>query len=202
MHKPFYLVALFAATLSVTTARAQTTKGTRVLGLSAGKLSYKKNENFRQLEGLLTPSAGVFVANNLALGVSVPVTYTHIKYKAFYTGTEKVRGLTIGLLPWLRYHLPSTSRHRVFGELSVGGTLYSARIKQYGYAASSSTNVNVQASAGLGYSYFLTPSVGLEALLAYSHDSGTSEAFGRGALGLNLGFRVYLPKGGTAASNQ
>ncbi|SNC77299.1 hypothetical protein SAMN06265337_3882 [Hymenobacter gelipurpurascens] len=203
MHKPFYLVALFAATLSITKAQAQTTKGTRVLGLSAGDISYQKTDYYKRISATLAPSIGTFVADNVALGVSLPIGYSFVKYQDSFSSRTKQRGLAIGLLPWLRYYLPSTSRHRFFGELSVGGVLNSNRVKPVGFAAISSNNVNLQASAGLGYTYFLAPNVGLETLLAYSHNSGTSEGFGRGSLGLNLGFRIYLPQGGaTAASTE
>ncbi|WP_157540992.1 hypothetical protein [Hymenobacter aerophilus] len=104
------------------------------------------------------------------------------------------RALSVGVLPWLRYYLPSESKHRLFGELSAGGVLTSSHadggISGINY---SSTDVSFAGSAGLGYSYFITPAVGLEGLLAYQRISGNHDS-GSGALSLNLGFRIYLPR--------
>lgn len=194
MYKSYYILALAFATIAGTAAQAQTTKGTRVLGLSVGQLNYQKTDFISDFGATLAPSAGIFVADNFAIGASLPLAYSFTKYKAF-TSNEKSRLLQIGLLPWLRYYVPSESRHRIFGELSVGGVFSSYRAKPIGFAAVSSQDTNFRASAGIGYTYFLTPAVGLEALAAYSRSSGSEEAFGRGNLGVNLGFRVYLPGG-------
>ncbi|MBT9393072.1 hypothetical protein KLP40_07845 [Hymenobacter sp. NST-14] len=188
------LPLLAAALLTGSVAQAQTTQGTRVLGLSGGNFTLQRDDFATGFSGTLAPTAGVFVADNLALGVNVPFSYSRF---AARSDEFRSRGLSVGLLPWLRYYLPSESRHRVFGELSVGGVLNSYRRKEAGYYGNgdqASTDTYLLASAGLGYSYFITPAVGLEALLAYQRNGGNSQEFGRGALGLSLGLRVYLPK--------
>lgn len=130
----------------------------------------------------------MFVADNVALGIAVPIGYS-----SRGLGTAiKQRNLEVGLLPWLRYYLPSTSQHRVFGELSVGGVLDSYRAKTNGYIIKGN-DITLLASLGVGYSYFIMPSVGLEALAKYAVNTGTPDRFGRNFLDINLGFRVYLP---------
>jgi hypothetical protein len=200
MYKAYYLSVVALLSLASTTIQAQTVKGTRVLGLSAGNAVYQKTNFYKQISATLAPSVGTFVADNLALGINVPINYSLIKHFNSPSNEARQRSMGIGVLPWLRYYLPSTKQHRFFGEFSVGGILSNSRIKATGFAASNFTNVNLHASAGLGYTYFLTPNVGLESLLAYRLDGGTPDRFGQGALVLNLGFRVYLPKGGTSAS--
>lgn len=194
MFKSYYLLPLALGVFANTALQAQTTKGTRVLGLSVGQLNYQKTDFVSDFSATLAPSAGVFVADNLAIGASVPIGYNFSKYKGF-SNNETVRSLQIGLLPWLRYYLPSESRHRLFGELSVGGVFSSYRVERINSLSMSNNETNFRASAGVGYTYFLTPAVGLEALAAYSRNSGNRDVFGRGNLGLNLGFRVYLPGG-------
>jgi hypothetical protein len=194
MFKSYYFLSLALSVFASTALQAQTTKGTRILGLSAGQLDYQKRNNISNFSGVITPSAGVFLVDNLAVGASVPVGYYFTKYNGF-SSYEKSRLLEIGLLPWLRYYIPSQSRHRVFGELSAGGVFSSYRAKQLGSTTFSGNDTDFRASAGLGYTYFLTPAVGLEALAAYSRNSGNRDSFGRGNLGLNLGFRIYLPSG-------
>lgn len=192
--KILFLPLLTAALLTGSAAQAQTTQSTRVLGLSSSGFRLQRDDFATEFSGTMAPTAGVFVADNLALGANVPFSYSRF---AARSGTFRNRGLSVGLLPWLRYYLPSESRHRVFGEVSVGGVLSSYRRKESGYYENieqANTNTYLLASAGLGYSYFITPAVGLEALLAYQRNSGNSQEFGRGALNLNLGFRVYLPK--------
>lgn len=201
MHKPFYLVALFAATISITTAEAQTTKGTRVLGLSAGNITYENENSSRRISGRLSPSIGTFIADNVAFGVALPVGYSMIKYSNGMLNQQKQRSWGLGLLPWVRYYLPSTSWHRVFGELSVGGELASYKTKTPDSVYKGS-DVSLSASLGVGYSYFITPNVGLETLVKYAINGGSFDRFGRGYLDVNLGFRVYLPKGGAIVSNQ
>ncbi|GAB2788451.1 hypothetical protein HNQ93_003072 [Hymenobacter luteus] len=195
MLKTYCLLALGFIVCTANTALSQTTKGTRVLGLSAGNITYQKNGGYRQISGQLSPSIGTFVANNVALGIAVPVGYSSVKSP--YGPRNIQRNLELGLLPWLRYYLPSTSPHRLFGELSAGGVLNSYRTKADSYTYKNSS-VSLLASLGVGYSYFITPNVGLEALAKYATNSGNSTAFGKGYFDINLGFRVYLPKGGAA----
>lgn len=196
MLKTYCLLALGFTVCTATSALGQTTKGTRVLGLSAGNIGYQKNNGYRQISAQIAPSIGTFVADNVALGIALPISYSSVKYPDFNTRTSQ-RALGLGLLPWVRYYLPSSSKHRVFGELSVGGVLDSYRTESNGYTYKSN-DVSLLASLGVGYSYFITPNVGLEALAKYATNSGNSTAFGKGYLDINLGFRVYLPKGGAA----
>lgn len=184
------LPLLAAALLAGSAAQAQTTQGTRVLGLSGGNFNFQKDGKDSGFSGMLTPTVGVFVADNLAVGASLPFGYSRYKSSDLFRRRE----LSLGLLPWLRYYIPSESRHRIFGELSAGGGFNSYRDKGPASQKYSDSDGFFQASAGLGYSYFITPAVGLEGLLAYTRTGGTEREFGRGALGLNLGFRIYLPK--------
>ncbi|MFD2784984.1 outer membrane beta-barrel protein [Hymenobacter rubripertinctus] len=196
MRKTYFLLPL-AAVLASFTAQAQTTQGTRVLGLSGGNFTFQRNDFALNYGGSVAPSAGLFVADNLALGAAVPLGYSRFKPNIANAITEQ--NLSLGLLPWLRYYIPSGSRHRVFGELSAGGVLNSYRRRpplSSSQRTQSSTVANFHASAGLGYSYFITPAVGLEGLLAYQIINGNNDSnpFSGGALNFNLGFRVYLPK--------
>ncbi|MBT2556435.1 acyloxyacyl hydrolase [Hymenobacter sp. ISL-91] len=173
-------------------AQAQTTQGTRVLGLSGGDFTFQSNDFSKRFSGTVIPSVGVFVADNLAVGAALQLGYSSFQLKSL--SNFRNNSLAIGLLPWLRYYLPSESRHRLFGELSAGGVYNRSRAREDSFPNERiSSDINFLAKAGLGYSYFITPAVGLEGLLSYQRTGGDRNTFGGGALGLNLGFRIYLP---------
>lgn len=193
MTRFLFLPLLAAILFAGSSAQAQTTQGTRVLGLSGGNFTYQKSGSIKRFSGTLIPTAGVFLADNLALGAAVPIGYQRLSSSSY--GEVSGRALNVGVLPWLRYYLPSESKHRLFGEISAGGVLTSSRTKSdFSGTNNSETDVSFQAGLGLGYSYFITPDVGLDGLLNYNANTGTSQGFGHGKLALNLGFRIYLPR--------
>lgn len=196
MTKPIYLAALALAALPLSTSLAQTTKGTRILGLSVGELQYTKDDSYSRFGAQLLPSAGKFVSDKVALGVSLPLGYTRSK-STYQGGESKYHSLDVGVVPWLRYYVPSESRHRIFGEAGVGAALNNYKSSN-SYGARNT--VYLLGNLGAGYTYFLTPDVGLEALVAYNVHSGDSDTFGSTNLGAKIGFRIYLPKNTSSAA--
>lgn len=195
MLKPFCVAAVALAALFTSPALAQTGKGTTILGLSFGRIDFQKKPSYSAVQALLMPSVGKFVSDRVALGATVPIGYGRSSSR-YYGGTSRSRTLELGLVPWLRYYLPTTSKHQFFGELGAGAALNSYRSN----GNDSRNNVYLLANLGVGYTYFVAPAVGLEAVLAYDVNGGTSEAFGSTALSLRLGIRAYLPKGGAASA--
>ncbi|RSK49505.1 hypothetical protein [Hymenobacter rigui] len=175
-------------------AQSTSTKGTRVLGVSAGNLFFRSEASTSAFDVALEPVAGVFFANNWAVGVALPIEYHAFRYKRM---DEHHNELITGVAPWLRFYIPSQSRHRVFAEAQIGA-LYNAywgrqlvydplgvpRIGDFkGHDFGGFVRI------GAGYSYFLTPSVAIETMAAYQQGGFTS---GYDGLTLTIGLRAYL----------
>ncbi|MBT9393071.1 hypothetical protein KLP40_07840 [Hymenobacter sp. NST-14] len=195
MKKVFRLL-IVAAALPLTPAVAQstTTKGTRVLGVSANDMYYSSDDFRSRLEISLTPSIGKFFADNWAYGLMTPIRYSRYKFKST---VNKGHELFIGLTPWLRYYVPSESRHRVFAQVQAGILANKYRGTRSYYdgidtivRTSGNTEVGYLAGLGAGYTYFVTPNIGLEALVSYQRGGFTGGD--RGAVALDLGLRAYL----------
>ncbi|MBX0292651.1 PorT family protein [Hymenobacter sp. HSC-4F20] len=193
--KKLSYAAVVACLLPLFSAHAQslTTKGTRTLGVAATDQSYFSTTDYStSLRISVAPSVGKFFADNWAVGLAVPLAYASTKTKQ--TGNRS-RGLAVGVVPWLRYYLPSESRHRVFAQAQAGAILdasWGQRAVYDGFDSTiqpyRNTDFGYLAGLGAGYSYFLTPNVGVEALLLY-HQGGFSNT---GNLGVDIGLRAYL----------
>lgn len=189
-------------------AAAQTEKGGRYIGANVGNLSYSRNDKNNSFSASLTPSAGVFVADNFLLGAGLPISYSrgHIE-NAFQKITR--RDIAIGLSPFARYYLPGASAHRFFGQVQGAYARNSSRYKSEGFYTASGGQVIATKEdqrsrdsyssfgASLGYNYFLTPGAALEVVASYNRfDYGQYNS--TGAFGLSAGFAVFLPSKGTS----
>ncbi|AHJ95785.1 outer membrane beta-barrel protein [Hymenobacter swuensis] len=195
MCKPFYFItAALLLPLTAALGQSQTTKGTRTLGIASSDSYYDSGSYGSDLNLSVSPSVGKFFADNWAFGVAVPLSYYYRSYKR-----EDSRGhnVVLGLAPWLRYYIPSESRHRLFAEAQAGvlADAYWGRRSVYDPIVNnrtekySGTDFGYLAGVGAGYSYFLTPNVGLEGVLSYNRGGFDN---GNGALGLSIGLRAYL----------
>ncbi|WP_426490039.1 hypothetical protein [Hymenobacter sp. 102] len=137
---------------------------------------------------------GVFFASNWAAGVALPVEYHAFRYKQ---SGEHHNELITGVAPWLRFYIPSQSRHRVFGEAQAGALYNAYWGRQQVYDPLGMPRVGDFKGhdfggfvrIGAGYSYFLTPNVAVEGMVAYQQGGFTS---GYDGLTLNIGLRAYL----------
>ncbi|UOR04096.1 acyloxyacyl hydrolase [Hymenobacter aerilatus] len=193
MNAKVLSLPLLAALLCAgSAAHAQTEQGTRVLGLSGGNFTFQSDRNVANYAGSLTPSVGTFVADNIALGVAVPFELRHSKIKRGVS--SKTNTYSLGVTPWLRYYIPSESRHRLFGEIGAGVAFERAATK-IGGDKNGDTSFLFLGNIGAGYSYFITPQLGLEGVLSYGQNTAAKESqISRGTLGLNIGFRFYLSR--------
>ncbi|RAK64705.1 hypothetical protein [Hymenobacter edaphi] len=191
-------------------AHAQTERGTTLIGLSAGNLSYgRATDGFRQLSGTLTPTVGRFVADNLLVGVGVQLghsrsesTYTGYYYEP-WTSTSGYgtigysrRNWSAGLTPFARYYFLGRGRHRLFAEASVHAqhnwTLERYETEQ-GRLSNPQRFVSLGARAAVGYSYFISPRTALEVSAGYQRTYAPSGATGK--LDGRIGINFLLPAG-------
>lgn len=136
----------------------------------------------------ITPKAAWFIVDNVALGAYVNLgietakrSNTTVSYGAgglarYYTGSD------VEIL-----------RHgRIFGEatLGIGGVNVSN--------GGGNTN-GLDFSVGPGFAYFITPNIGLEALLKYNGLAGFGSQGYQNNLNLSFGFQVFLPGQSTAS---
>lgn len=199
-----YLFLLSLCLLSWS-ARAQTERGSKLLGLAAGNFTYTDLSGpDYDLTGSLYPSVGWFVADRLALGTELRFSYErsrsgYLSVDGPIVRTSRVWGL--GLAPFVRYYLVDASKHKLFGQASGEYTRYLQRNtteevgrrtygNSFGYDGSGWF-------AGVGYNYFVSPNVALEARAGYRRDRQNSfiGIGGQGSLDVRLGFSVFLLPG-------
>jgi len=127
---------------------------------------------------IIAPTFGYFIIDNLVIGAEV---YTQINS---WLGAIRYN---IGAGPFCRYYV-GKSNLKPFGHLSYVGVISFFNTAESKYYTS-------HLKTGLGASYFLIPSVSIEALIAYDQFK-TNEELGRiqdPHLSLHFGFQIFIP---------
>ncbi|PWS31326.1 outer membrane beta-barrel protein [Pedobacter paludis] len=155
-------------------ANAQTEKGSWMVGAQAANINY--NTTSEVFSFSLSPQAGYFVKDNLAIGGKLSLD---IVSASGSTATSW------GIGPFVRGYFGGTEKAKFFAEGNVG-------LGGISYSGASSTAYNLGAT--VGYAYFITKNVGLETGLGYGYSNSTSGGMSSSDLGLNLGFQIYLGK--------
>lgn len=196
MRKP--LLALAACGLLLPAAQAQTERGSKLLGVSVGNLSFQSGGyQGAVFSAALHPTVAYFLANNLALGAKLNFGYGRQRYGASST----YRQINYGLSPFVRYYALGSGRHRAFVEAGgdFGWTSYRNKVNNP-YYPEPETNRTVSTSgyhAALGYSFFLVPTAALEASAGYYRVTN-DPIYSKGhVVDVRVGFSIYLPAGGS-----
>ena len=177
---------LFIALLLTAAAHAQMKKGNVMMGANLSNLSFGLDKpNVFRMD--INPKAAYFVQDGIAFGVDL----------SFGLATSKGMGTDInyGIGGLARYYMD----RRIY-EVVRNGLFFAeatAGISGVNPAAGGNTN-GLGFSMGPGFSYFITNSIGLEALLKYNGVVGFGSSVYGHSLGLNVGFQVYLPGRKTA----
>ncbi len=159
-------------------ANAQLSQGTYMVGGNVANMDFTNGFN-----ASITPQVGYFFRDRVAAGAQLGL---NIRPK----GTSDTQtNWTLGLFS--RYYfgeneidnLLSNGRFFAQGDLGFGGNNPST---------GDSTN-GVDLGIGAGYSYFITPTVGLEGLLRVGGKVGGGNTNSQTDVTLNLGFQIYLP---------
>lgn len=158
----------------VVSAQAQTSKGDWMVG---GYFKINTSDNNTQIG--LTPTAGAFVANNLAIGGSLLFDYQK-------AGDNKIT--TFGIGPFMRYYFTDANVKPMFhGSLSF----LSQKFKSGSFASSTTSGLNY--FLGGGAAIFISEHASIDILMGYDHTRFDGD--GSGGFALNVGFQVYLHKG-------
>jgi len=175
------LLSVVAVLLCLNAVKAQLQKGNVLVGgdLAGFNLGLNKDGYFNMN---INPKAAWFVKDNMAIGGYVNFGLSTIKG----AGTTTQYG--VGALG--RYYINDPKinvlQHaRFFAEANVG-------IEGDNYSKGGSTN-GLGIGFGPGLAYFVTPNIGLEALLKYDGIVGFGSRATTSSLDFSLGFQVYLP---------
>ncbi|RAI99810.1 outer membrane protein with beta-barrel domain [Chitinophaga skermanii] len=193
--KKIHLLTLAVFTLFISsTAFAQTQKGNIMVGASLGNITGTFSDGSDKFQININPKVGWFIKDNLALGVDVNLGYAHTSFD----NDSKLNDFNYGIGAFGRYYISDKSiefskRSRFFFEANAGFAGTNSKTKTPGGASSSSNTNGLALGFGPGLAYFITPNVGLEALLKYDVTVGFGSSTTVQRLGLNVGFQIYLP---------
>ncbi len=191
------IVTLVMLAVSSALAQAQTEKGRWTVGAQVGDFGYSNSNEpvkSRSFSASLSPSVGYFVAKNLAVGASLPVSYAYGSFDVTGTGRSKTDVFSVGLSPFARYYIGS-AKLRPFVDASIGFQQFWISSTRFGTPETARSNSNVtNYSLGGGVAYFINNTVSLDASLNYTNGLGGSGFRQRGSANLNIGFRLFFGK--------
>lgn len=184
MKKLFFTMIL--GTAVAFGANAQIQKGNVMIGANLSDISFRLDKP-NVFSFNVSPKAAWFVQDGLALGAELNLGLATQKG----AGTD----FNYGVSALGRYYGETGANEvvkssRFFGEATVG-------IQGFNPSGGGSTN-GLGFSFGPGFTYFVTPSIGLEALLKYNGTVGFGSSVYAHHLGLGVGFQIYLPGKSTA----
>ncbi|MDR6782159.1 hypothetical protein ABIE26_001352 [Pedobacter africanus] len=187
--KKLIFTIILGSTLTFAT-NAQIQKGNVMIGANLSNIKFGLDKP-NAFTFNISPKAAWFVQDGLALGGEVNLGLATQKG----SGTD----ISYGVSALGRYYGETGANEivkssRFFGEATVG-------IQGYNPSGGGSTN-GLGFSFGPGFTYFVTPSIGLEALLKYNGVVGFGSSAYAHNLGLGVGFQIYLPGKSTARKVQ
>lgn len=191
------IIFTFSALLLYFGAAAQIEQGRFLAGGSVG-LSFQNyksvydgntNDETKTTRFSLSPRAGYFVTDAIAVGAGLNLSLSSSKYD----DDDKYNGTSISFTPFVRYYLPQ----RLFGQFELG--LGSSKDK-WTYVDDDDEEYKYKYffwSLGVGYAYFLNDNVAIEPMVTYNastytdrDDTNYKEKYG--SIMLQLGFNIYL----------
>lgn len=190
--------------LSMEKASAQIQEGNVMLGADLGSgvagtttngSLFGANFNLNKGGGFdigISPKVGYFVKDNVMLGGVVNFGYNKSASVTASDGsTSSTKTTTYGIQGLGRYY---ASDGQVDNLLKHGRFFVEANAGLAGRNVSGGGTTNGFAFGfGPGYSYFITPNVGLETLIKYNGLAGGGNMGYQHSIGINFGLQVYLP---------
>lgn len=175
-------------------AEAQLEKGTQLIGAS-GTVNARNNDvdtsrNVASSAYNLNLRYGRLVADNFAIGLSLPLTYSRI---------DQQSELTWGGGPFIRYYSPFEEEEGEGSKLNLlleaRGTYSQSRFEDRNLKINRTTGY-MGGAVGVGVIYFFNESVGLETLADYTFLYSLTNSDKSNGLSFNVGFQIYLNKYG------
>ncbi|HSZ24262.1 MAG TPA: outer membrane beta-barrel protein [Cytophagaceae bacterium] len=197
MIRVINLLILFTSIVTIAQGQSsdskfeQTDKGSHLAG---GTISFNNSfaNKSNSFSANLNPNYGYFLANNLAVGGLLSLTYSS-------SSLDKSHSTMATLSPFVRYYFGPPKTYMFFGYASAGGGIQSSNsTTSSNNGGSSSNNARYGISTfqvGPGFDYFVNKHVAVEAILSYR---GTNVAqVGHGGIynnnvGLLIGLQVFF----------
>ena len=179
------ILALITIMLSLPTF-AQTKKGDFMVGGSA-YFGVPQPNKYQTFSGNIRPDIGLFVINNLALGVDMSVGF----FKSTYSGNYTQHNQYLNIGPFARYYFDAGEKIKVIIETQLGYTWYKTRFYNI-----KDSNHSRYWGMGTGIGYFVTNNVAIEALINYYSDDLKDETNSNmtGQYSFDIGIQVHLNK--------
>jgi hypothetical protein len=174
------ITLLIALQLIIVGAKTQIRNGNLLVGADIADFSLSLNKG-GTFSISLDPKLAFFISDNLAIG-----GYLHF---GLVTAKDAGESIDYGIGALARYYLSRdinvvrNSRFFLEGNAGIEGT---------NPASGENTN-GLGLGFGPGWAYFITPNVGLEALVKYNGIVGFGERVTSSNVNLSLGFQIYLP---------
>lgn len=185
--KKLLLGAFIIATGLSSTANAQIQEGNWLVGSSLIASNFGLNTgggyNFS-----VQPKAAYFIKDNVALG-----GYVDLGFSKSAKGSPTNFDYGVGALG--RYYL-SPGEQGVDNLLNHGRWFFEGNVGVGGKSIEGgNSTTGLDFGVGPGYSYFITPNIGLEGLVKYKGVTGFGNEGLTSAITFNVGFSIYLPSG-------
>lgn len=183
-----YVAAIFLGISATWNLKAQTQEGNIMMGAQLVNVTGTFQSGSSTFDMGISPQVGFFLSDNFALGGQVLL---NLQTASHYTDFSYAVG------PFARYYfnrlngedLQFSKRSSFFAEGDV--YVQGENIKTNG----NSTNTNgLGIGIGPGIAYFITPNIGLEALLKYNPVIGFGNSTTINKVSLNLGLQAYLSR--------
>jgi hypothetical protein len=190
--KKLILGSLLSVALFANNAFGQTEKGNLLIGGSIANIRIGVVDAGGSSISL-TPNAGYFVADGIAIGASLPIGFSSSSYDGF-GGKYTTSSTNFGLGAFGRYYFSTGNPLSFFGGLSLGVNAYSYKSKFTPTSGSSFTDsdsdTDFYSVLSVGAVYFLNETIGVEGILSTSDI--TENGF---ALNFGVGFQIYFNRG-------
>lgn len=168
---------LFLITLMILsfTGSGQTEKGSFLVGGDAWFNSAFASSRTPNLSLFLSPTAGLFIANNFAIGAGIGTGFSI---------SNSFSSINYGISPFVRvYFGESKTKPFLLGEIGYRGATY--------FTLSSSSN-SFSGRLGIGLASFINSKVAIETVLGYRVNAGIGTP-PLHYVNLSVGFQIYLP---------
>jgi len=183
--KKLIFTGILAVAGLTSTANAQIQEGNWMVGSSILSSNFGLNTGGGYSIGL-QPKAAYFIKDNVAVG-----GYVNLGISKVTNGSPTRFDYGVGALG--RYFL-SPGEKGVDNLLNHGRWFFEGNL---GVGGSSVENGNsttgLDFGVGPGYSYFITPNIGVEGLVKYQGQSGFGNEGLNSNITFNVGFSIYLP---------